>query len=48
MNKKYKITLHIDLWLNVVARDNNFKVYWAEPTIVTQGSENGTFKSSHQ
>jgi hypothetical protein len=26
--------------------DNNFKVYWAEPTIVKQGSQNNSFKSS--
>ena len=46
-NLKYKITLPSDWWLNVAARDNNFKVYWAEPTIVTQGTQNGTFQSSH-
>lgn len=45
---KGKITLTTDWWLNVAARDNNFKVYWAEPTIVTQGSQNGTFKSCQQ
>jgi len=41
------IKLPIDWWLNVAARYNNFKVYWAEPTIVTQGTQNGTFKTSH-
>lgn len=46
-NIKYKINLHIDWWINVAARDNNFKVYWAEPTIVTQGTENGLFTSAH-
>jgi glycosyl transferase family 25 len=46
-NLSYKIDIPIDWWLNVVARDNNFKVYWAEPTIVTQGTQNGTFQSSH-
>jgi len=35
-----------DLWLNEVARYFNLIVYWAEPTIVSQGSENGIFKSS--
>jgi len=45
-NLKYEITLPIDWWLNVATRDNNFKVYWAEPTIVTQGTQNGTFQSS--
>jgi glycosyl transferase family 25 len=39
----YKINLPIDWWINEVARDNNFEVYWAEPTIVTQGSQNGLF-----
>ena len=46
-NLNYKIELPGDWWLNVAARDNNFKVYWAEPTIVTQGSQNGLFKTSH-
>jgi len=45
-NLEHKIKLPIDWWLSVAARDNNFKVYWAEPTIVTQGSQNGLFKSS--
>jgi glycosyl transferase family 25 len=36
----------IDWWLNVAARDNQFKVYWAEPTIVTQGSQHGLFNST--
>lgn len=46
-NLSNKITLPGDLWLNVAARENNLKVYWAEPTIITQGTENGLFKSSH-
>ena len=46
-NLEYKINLPIDWWLNVAARDNIFKVYWAEPTIVTQGTQNGLFTSSH-
>lgn len=46
-NLKYKINIPIDWWLNVAARDNLFKVYWAEPTIVTQGTQNGLFTSSH-
>ncbi len=44
---EYKIDLPIDWWLNVAARDNHFKVYWAEPTIVTQGTQNGLFTTSH-
>lgn len=43
----YKINLPSDWWSNVASRDNNFKVYWAEPTIVSQGTQNGIFNSSH-
>uniref|UniRef100_A0A6C0HXH0 Glycosyl transferase family 25 domain-containing protein n=1 Tax=viral metagenome TaxID=1070528 RepID=A0A6C0HXH0_9ZZZZ len=46
-NLEDKIKLPIDWWINVAARDNNFKVYWAEPTIVTQGTQNGLFTTSH-
>jgi hypothetical protein len=46
-NLEDKIKLPIDWWLNVSVRDNNFKVYWAEPTIVTQGTQCGIFQSSH-
>ena len=46
-NLKYKIDLPIDWWLNDVSRYYNFNVYWAEPTIVTQGTETGLFKTSH-
>lgn len=46
-NLKCKIKLPSDWWLNVAARDNNFKVYWAEPTIITQGTQNGLFQTSH-
>lgn len=46
-NLKYKINLPIDWWLNVAARDNNLKIYWAEPTIVKQGSESGLFNISY-
>lgn len=46
-NLESKIRLPIDWWLNEGARDNNFKVYWAEPTIVTQGTQNGLFQTSH-
>ena len=28
-DRKCKIKLPSDWWLNVAARDNNFKVYWA-------------------
>jgi GR25 family glycosyltransferase involved in LPS biosynthesis len=46
-NLEDKINLPIDWWLNVAARENNFKVYWAEPTIVTQGTQKGLFITSH-
>ena len=45
-NLPYKINLPIDWFLNTVARSNNFEVYWAEPTIVSQGSQNGLFETS--
>jgi GR25 family glycosyltransferase involved in LPS biosynthesis len=43
--KVKKISLAIDWWLNAVARPNQFKGFWAEPTIVTQGSQIGMFQS---
>uniref|UniRef100_A0A6C0AN89 Glycosyl transferase family 25 domain-containing protein n=1 Tax=viral metagenome TaxID=1070528 RepID=A0A6C0AN89_9ZZZZ len=46
-NLNYKIHEAIDWWLNRCCRENNFNVYWAEPTIVKQGSQSGLFKSSH-
>jgi glycosyl transferase family 25 len=42
----YTILCPVDHWLNFVINNNNFNVFWAEPTIVTQGSEKGLFKSS--
>lgn len=45
-NLKYKINSPVDWWLNVAARDNNLSVYWAEPTIVTQGTHTGLFPTS--
>jgi len=46
-NLSYRINLSGDWWLNVAARDNKYIGYWAEPTIVTQGTQSGMFKSSH-
>lgn len=43
---KYKMGYNIDIWLNRAARENKFQVYWAEPTIVTQGSQNGLFPTT--
>jgi len=42
----YRIVRPIDMWLNDVIRNNKFNVYWAEPTIVTQGSKKGLYKSA--
>lgn len=42
-----KIDNAIDWWLNDVCRKYNFNVYWAEPTIVSQGSELGLYKPAH-
>jgi GR25 family glycosyltransferase involved in LPS biosynthesis len=36
---------NIDHWLNDIIRKFDFKVYWAEPTIVTQGSQSGKFQT---
>ena len=45
--KNKKINILSDWWLNIVAKELNFEVYWAEPTIVTQGSHNNTFLCSY-
>jgi GR25 family glycosyltransferase involved in LPS biosynthesis len=44
---QYSINIPVDFWLNVAAKDTGLNVYWAEPTIVTQGTQNGLFKTSH-
>jgi GR25 family glycosyltransferase involved in LPS biosynthesis len=41
-----KINLIVDFWLNMVARELELKVYWAEPTLVEQGSHTGLFTLS--
>lgn len=45
--KKNKINQPSDLWMNRLFKNLNLKVYWGEPTISTQGTENGLFKSAH-
>ena len=45
-NSGTKINIPVDWWLNIAARNNNFKVYWAEPTIASQGSLTGLFATS--
>jgi GR25 family glycosyltransferase involved in LPS biosynthesis len=44
---KNKVNLPIDWWLTYLLKENNLIVYWAEPTIVTQGTQNGIFIKSH-
>lgn len=46
IRSKRNISLPIDWWLNVAARDNNMEVYWGEPTIVSQGTHIGLFPCS--
>uniref|UniRef100_A0A6C0DJ37 Glycosyltransferase 2-like domain-containing protein n=1 Tax=viral metagenome TaxID=1070528 RepID=A0A6C0DJ37_9ZZZZ len=41
---KNSIADNIDLWINIAAKDTGLNVYWAEPTIVTQGSQSGLFE----
>jgi GR25 family glycosyltransferase involved in LPS biosynthesis len=45
-NMDVKIDKTLDFWINHVARDMNLEVYWAEPTIVSQGSLTGKFETS--
>jgi GR25 family glycosyltransferase involved in LPS biosynthesis len=46
-NLPYIINCGIDTWMNKVRMDLNLVFYWAEPTIVCQGSQNGTFRTSY-
>lgn len=43
---KEKITKPVDHWMNEVFKHIDLNVYWLEPTIVTQGTQSGKFKSS--
>lgn len=47
INESRNINLPIDNWLNIPFLEKKLKIYWAEPTIVTQGTQNGLFKTSH-
>lgn len=40
------INLPIDHWFNSIGNKNQCNSYWVEPTIVTQGTQVGLFKSS--
>ncbi len=44
---KHKINVPVDWFLNIAIRELDLRVYWAEPTIVTQGSQRGLFLSSY-
>jgi GR25 family glycosyltransferase involved in LPS biosynthesis len=47
INVEPKIYKGVDWWLNDIARKKKFIVYWAEPTISSQGSQMGIFYSSN-
>jgi len=39
--------MNTDHWLNDVARFFNLEGYWAEPTFITQGTQNGAYQNSY-
>jgi GR25 family glycosyltransferase involved in LPS biosynthesis len=43
----YPIQWPVDFWLNIAGVHNQLAVYWAEPTIATQGTDTGLFATSH-
>lgn len=45
-NYNKKITKPIDHWMNDVIKYMDLNVFWLEPTIVEQGTQNGKFKTS--
>jgi GR25 family glycosyltransferase involved in LPS biosynthesis len=45
--KEGSIQMSSDWWLNQVIRYLKLKIYWMEPTIVTQGTQTGKYNSSH-
>jgi GR25 family glycosyltransferase involved in LPS biosynthesis len=42
-----KINTPIDFFLNTVIKDNSFKIYWGEPSLISQGSESGQMQGSY-
>lgn len=44
---EYKINDPLDFWLNIPILEMKMNIYWAEPTIVCQGTQNGLFESSY-
>ena len=45
--KRGRINNPSDLWMNKLFRDHRFKIYWGDPVLSTQGTENGMFTSAH-
>ena len=41
-----RIALPVDHWMNLAFQNLNLNIYWAEPTIATQGSQRQIFKSA--
>ena len=46
--RKRKVDRPSDLWMNNLFRELRLNIYWGEPTLSTQGTENGMFKSAHK
>lgn len=44
---EYKINDPLDFWLNIPILEMKMEIYWAEPTIVSQGTLTGVFESSY-
>jgi len=44
---EYKINDPLDFWLNIPILEMKMNIYWAEPTIVSQGTLTGIFESSY-
>jgi hypothetical protein len=45
-NNEIFINKSIDWWFNIINPKYNLKYLWSEPTLVSQGSEIGIYKSS--
>jgi hypothetical protein len=46
-NYQYQMDTPIDWWLNIPIKEKKMKVFWAEPTIVCQGTQCGIFETSY-
>lgn len=47
-NRNGPIQKPMGWWMNIMIRNHSMKVFWAEPTIVTQGSQTGVFQTTIQ